>query len=148
MDKHYKPPQYQCDFINHLDSAGFFPTVNSLEQPRSSQLLSTSGLFFLYEDQRLVRIDEWKGEKVLCLQWYNDPLTKDQLDTIKGYCAPFYGLGQHKSFVSQKEKELLDRKCMLPPPVNELKAASPFLGNFVRLENDRVEIKALESYHG
>ena len=146
MDKHYTPPQHQCDFIRHLHDAGFFPTINSVGQPRPEDITNTSGLLLLYDEGRLIRTDEWRGEKVLCLQWYNTPLTKDELITVRNYCAPFYGLGQHKSFVSVKEKALLDQKCMVPPPVCELKGASPFLGNFVRLEKERVEIKALESY--
>lgn len=141
MDRFYKPPQEQCDFIKHLLDHDFQPQINSTHQLSVKEIREMCGLVYLAESKSLLRTDQYEGGKVLCLQWYNERISTYDLETVRQFCMPFYGLGKHKSYFSRREQELLDEGCLLPTEVRTPIVASAFLGNNILLEHGQAQIQ-------
>lgn len=135
----YHPPEHQESLIRQLLEAGFTPLVNGIKQPELSEVHALCG-FALLESGSLVNCREYERGKILCIQWYNDPVTDEELEIIRNYCAPFYGIGKSRSYVTAQEQALIDRGCMHPTPSFPLLHEPTFLGNRVILTGDQLSI--------
>jgi len=135
----YSPPAHQEELIRHLLQQGFHPLVNGLKQPEPTEVRSMWGIVLL-DHGELVRADQYQKGTILCIQWYCEPIGKADLDTILRYCAPFYGIGQHRSFISQEEERLIQKGCMTPIPETPCLRQPTFIGNRVQIVNDHVKV--------
>lgn len=132
--KLYHPPAHQEQLIQHLIQNGFSPLVNAVRQPESNEVREMFGILLL-DNGEMMRCDEYdESEKILCIQWYNEAVSIEDLNVILSYCAPFYGIGEHKSYVTMHEQELIDAGFMTPVPPTRLLRAPTFLGNVIRAE--------------
>ena len=132
------PPKHQDDFIGHLVRHGFHPMVNGLKQPSVDEVRALCGFALLDDMETLVRCDQYNQGKILCIQWYNEPLDDDDLEVVLNYCAPFYGIGTSRSYVTEDELRLIQQNLMTPPPALPILSASSSFG-------DRISIPPTEN---
>lgn len=132
-DQCYTPPQYQHDFVMLLTHSGYFPCVNSVSQPRLSDVQGTNGFVYLYETQELVRCNAYTLGKILCMQWYVEPLTDLEMDTIIDYMKPFYSLEGGFTEPSETYHTLLDSGCFERGEAQKSFTENEFIGSHVFL---------------
>lgn len=131
IGQYWNPPEQQQQIVRHLLMNQFYPTVNAVNQPTIGEVREMTG-FVITKDLQIIRCNDYKGEgEVLLIQWYIDQLTDSDTDVIMNFCAPFYGLGTHRSYVTAKEQELIDAGYMSPVPPLEILQQSAFYGNSV-----------------
>lgn len=132
--KVFHPPAHQERLVQHLIQNGFEPLVNAVRQPNVKEVQTMFGIILL-DNGEMMRCDEYDGsDKVLCIQWYPEPVSIEDLNTILSYCAPFYGVGNHRSYVTMHEQQLIDAGFMTPVCPTPLLHAPTFLGNVIRAE--------------
>lgn len=134
------PPKYQQDLVQQLVHAGFQPMTNSERQPTAAEMSTYQGLMLLTDGSLKFCHQYEPSDKVLCIQWYNEPLTAEELSIVYHYCAPFYNIGVARSYVTAEEQALLDRGCMTPPAPMTLRSAPTFLGNRVVIGQQDVNV--------
>jgi hypothetical protein len=110
-----------------------------LKQPLAEEVRLMHGIVLL-DEGRLLRCDQYESGKILCIQWYQDPVSSTDLNTILNYCAPFYGIGASRSYVTLEEQRLIDDGFMTPVKPQTLLRAPTFLGNHIRVTNDEVSV--------
>ena len=135
----YHPPAHQEELIRKLIQNGFHPLVDSLKQPLPEHVREMSGLVLLDQGQML-RCDQYTQGKILCIQWYHEPVSSSDLDIILQYCASFYGLGVARSYVTADEQRLIDTGYMTPTLPQPVLRAPTFLGNHVRVTPDEMSV--------
>lgn len=133
----WHPPAHQEQLVRHLIESGFAPLVNSVKQLEMNEIKQMTAILLL-DNMTMLRADQYSGQKVLCIQWYNCPLEKQELDTIMEYCAPFYGVGVAKSYITKAEQLLIDRGCMTPTQPRAIIQGSSFLGNHIKIVNGQL----------
>lgn len=136
----YFPPEYQQQLVTELVNAGFQPMTNSERQPTFDEMQCYQGLLLLCDGTLKFTHQFEKGDKVLCIQWYNEPLSAEELSVIYHYCAPFYGVGVARSYITAEEQTLLDRGCMTPVAPMQMKSAPTFLGNRVVIGAEEINV--------
>jgi hypothetical protein len=110
-----------------------------VKQPELAHVREMHGLVLL-ENQEFVFCKEYTGGKILCIQWYHLPISEEDLKTIKGYCAPFYGLGVARSYITKEEQRLLELGYMTPAQSRPILHQSKFLGNHIRVSGNDVAV--------
>lgn len=135
----YHPPAHQEALIRQLLQSGFHPLVDSLKQPIPEEVRQMPGLCLL-DEGKLIRCDQYTSGKILCIQWYHEPVSIEDLNTILGYCAPFYGIGHNRSYITAEEQRLIDAGFMTPTRPQTVLRAPTFLGNHIRVTNDEVSV--------
>ncbi len=135
----WHPPAHQEGLVRQLLQNGFHPLVNGLSQPTPESVQIMYGIVVL-EEGYIMRCDQYKSGKILCIQWYNEPVSKTDLDLIKDYCGPFYGIGNAKSYITADEHRLIEQGYMMTPtPLQQIRGPT-FLGNHVRVTPDEVTV--------
>ena len=137
--ENWHPPKHQDDFISHLVRHGFHPMVNAIKQPSVEEVQAMCGFVVLDDLATLIRCDQYRQGKILCIQWYNDLVSSDDLEIILNYCAPFYGIGGSRSYVTADEARLIEQNLMTPPPALPIIAASSFLGDRIIVPPESVD---------
>lgn len=140
MDRFYKVPIFQQELINNLRSNGFEVCINSAEPAKYSNLRGIKGfIYFLMNDQPVLRIIatqedldtlEVAGVIPICVQYYNTPLTRDELSIIRNAFLYIYGLGEQPRMTRQQAKLC---KYWTPAPRSYVIMSSPEVPNFQSL---------------
>lgn len=136
----YQPPEAESHLIEHLIRHKYYPVVNAVRGPEVSEVREMTGIV-LTRNYKLMRCNQYDGtDPILCIQWYLEALSNADVDVILQFCAPFYGLGTHRSYVTSKEQELIDQGFMSPVPPLELLQKSEFIGNVVQMTKDQINV--------
>jgi hypothetical protein len=128
-EQFYKPPQHQDDFVMHLVKYGYQPTINSLGQPKKHEVQGMNGLVYLHEDQKLIRCNEYVDGQILCIQWYAETLSDEDLDHIAAYMKPFYCMDGGLECPPDTYTALLEAGCFATTKVQKAGLQSEFIGS-------------------
>lgn len=132
----YKPEGNEPDaasmLVQRLVGAGHNPFIDAKGQPSISDIRSTCG-FVVCEDGSFIDCADFNGEKILCLQYYNEMnLTDDEVKFLISKFAPLYNDFEDHPFPAGDYSHL----TIDPIPVNDIIEQSDFLGNTIRMFDD------------
>lgn len=127
--KLYTPPPHEDAFVAHLQRYGYLPSVNAVQQPHADDVVRLCGLVYLHERQELIPCALYKEGAILCIQWYNEPLTLHQLECIAAYMKPFYCLDGGLDCTPEEFEALNALGCFATVEPQKSTLAPEFIGS-------------------
>lgn len=131
------PPDAASMLVQRLVNLGFNPMVDARGQPSRSEVCVYHGLVLLQSGE-FVACGDYDGSSVLCVQTYAQPVPAEQLPYIIARVAkPFYNIDGDFRYDPTVDYTSL-AACVAPQPQQTQVEYSDFLGNTIRMYDDRV----------
>ncbi len=120
LEKVYKPPQNECDYIIKLNAAGYPTSIFEAKCPSSTVKQLKSCILLFRGWDRLVTKDEFIDQDVFALVWWNKELCEKDLSMAITCFTKVFDLQSTKSgIVTRSMSRMLDKGFICPPESQE-----------------------------